>query len=100
MEDSSSDLSDPESDFVVGAIRNIRWSHTVREVQYLVHWLGYPDEEDTWEVESDLSSEAKHLLEPFAEQRAQLLAKYTGHSSAGSEGEDSDDSSGDGYISR
>jgi len=47
------DLINDEEQYKVEQIRNHRYSGRNRTLQYLIHWKGYPDSDDTWELAAD-----------------------------------------------
>jgi len=47
------DLINNEEQYEVEQIRNHRYSGRNRTLQYLIHWKGYPDSDDTWELAAD-----------------------------------------------
>jgi len=47
------DLINDEEQYEVEQIRNHRYSGRNRTLQYLIHWKGYPDSDDTWELAAD-----------------------------------------------
>jgi len=47
------DLINDEEQYKVEQIRNHRYFGRNRTLQYLIHWKGYPDSNDTWESAAD-----------------------------------------------
>ena len=47
------DLINDEEQYEVEQIRNHRYFGRNRTLQYLIHWKGYPDSDDTWELAAD-----------------------------------------------
>ena len=47
------------------AVRDKKKKGTPSRVHYLIHWKGYPDDDDSWEPISHLSAGAKKLVSAF-----------------------------------
>jgi len=50
------DLINDKEQYEVEQIRNHRYFGRNRPLQYLIHWKGYPDSDDTWELAADTHS--------------------------------------------
>jgi len=57
------DLINDEEQYEVEQIRNHRYFGRNRTLQYLIHWKGYPDSDDTWESAADIH--ASDLLKAY-----------------------------------
>jgi len=57
------DLINDEEQYEVEQIRNHRYFGRKRTLQYLIHWKGYPDSDDTWEPAAD--THAPNLVKDY-----------------------------------
>ena len=57
------DLINDEEQYEVDQIRNHRYFGHNRTLQYLIHWKGYPDSDDTWESAAD--THAPNLVKDY-----------------------------------
>jgi len=57
------DLINDEEQYEVEQIRNHRYFGHNRTLQYLIHWKGYPDSDDTWEPAAD--THAPNLVKAY-----------------------------------
>ena len=55
-------IVDNQIEYEVESIKNHRMRYN--QYEYLTHWKGYPDSEDTWQKESDLIN-AQELLNEY-----------------------------------
>jgi RNase H-like domain found in reverse transcriptase/Integrase zinc binding domain/Chromo (CHRromatin Organisation MOdifier) domain len=62
------DLIEGEQEYEVESIRDSRRKNRGRQLQYLVHWKGYPSSDDSWVDAADLH--APELLREFQTQTA------------------------------
>jgi hypothetical protein len=62
------DLIEGEQEYEVESIRDSRLEGRGRQLQYLVHWKGYPSSDDSWVDAADLH--APELLKEFQTQTA------------------------------
>jgi len=72
------DLINDEEQYEVGQIRNHRYFRRNRTLQYLIHWKGYPDSDDTWESAADTHApdlvKAYHKGTPLSSIKAGCLS--------------------------
>jgi len=47
-------IIDSEEEYEVKAILDVRWKGRGHQLQYLVHWKGYPHSDDSWVAHNDL----------------------------------------------
>ena len=57
------ELIEDEEEYEVEAIRDVRRTGRSKQLQYLVHWKGYPNSDDSWVNHNDLH--APKLLKQF-----------------------------------
>lgn len=63
-ERSDSSDSEPEDDeFIVERVLGVRYNHREKQVEYLLKWKGYGDEENSWEPKRNLNCNV--LIEEF-----------------------------------
>jgi hypothetical protein len=65
----SGDNQENTVEFIVSH-RNLQNSKRLRDLEFLVHWLGFPDSEDSWEPYSGLNK--VHQLSVYAAQHPEL----------------------------
>lgn len=95
-----------EIDFAVESLLDIRWGSSTysKGIEYLVHWQGYGEEDETWEVEENLNMlnmNLDQMMKAFADKRAQLLQEHGAGTEDDADSPHSDsESSDDSYVSR
>ena len=50
-----------DEEFEIEEILDIRYEHKSKQYQYLIKWVGYPPEENTWQPLKDLTNSAETI---------------------------------------